>query len=159
MSVWGALAGGLVGAAVFSIGLELSQAVGITRMDVPLLLGSALVENRDRARALGYLAHLAIGPLFALVYWAVFAAVGQAGWLFGMVLGAVHAGFFGGPLTNVLLPAVHPRMGKAWTDASDTPLLEPPGFMLTNYGAGTVAVTTVLHLVFGAIVGAFAAGL
>ena len=62
-------------------------------------------------------------------------------------------------MANVLLPAVHPRMGKLWTDASETPLLEPPGFLLANYGAGTLIVTTVAHLAFGAIVGAFAAGL
>jgi hypothetical protein len=38
-------------------------------------------------------------------------------------------------------------------------MLEPPGFMLANYGRNTVAVTVVLHLVYGAIVGGFAAGL
>jgi hypothetical protein len=58
-----------------------------------------------------------------------------------------------------MLPAVHPRMGTPWTDAEETPLLEPPGFMLANYGRNTAAVTFVLHLAFGAIVGAFAAGL
>jgi hypothetical protein len=35
---------------------------------------------------------------------------------------------------------------------------EPPGFMLFNYGRSTMAITVVLQLVFGAIVGAFAAG-
>ena len=159
MSLWGALAGGLVGAVAFSIVVELSQAVGWTRLDIPLIVGSALAEDRDRARALGYGAHLALGLAFSLVYGAIFAAVGLAGWWFGLVLGAVHAAFFGGPLTNVLLPAVHPRMGKEWTDASQTPLIEPPGFLLQNYGAGTVMVATAAHLVFGAIVGGFAAGL
>ena len=159
MMVAGAVAGGLVGAVVLSVGFELAQAAGLTRTDFPLILGSAFFEDRDRARAIGYALHLADGILFSLVYAAIFAAVGHAGWLFGLVLGAVQAGFLGGPLANTILPAVHPRMGKDWTDASQTPLLEPPGFMLTNYGAGTVAVTTTLHLVFGAIVGAFAAGL
>jgi hypothetical protein len=50
-------------------------------------------------------------------------------------------------------------MGSPWTDAEETPLLEAPGFMLVNYGSRTAAVTFALHLVFGAIVGAFAAGL
>jgi hypothetical protein len=78
--------------------------------------------------------------------------------LFGLALGAVHAAFVGGGLANVLLPAVHPRMGTPWSDAAETPLLEPPGFMLRNYGPKTAAVTLVLHLAYGAIVGAFAAG-
>ena len=101
--------------------------------------------------------HLVNGVLFSLVYAAIFEASGHAGWLFGLLLGAVHAAFVGGPLMNMLLPAVHPRMGKPWTDATETPLLEPPGFLLVNYGTMTMVVTTLLHLVYGAIVGAFAA--
>jgi len=58
-----------------------------------------------------------------------------------------------------MLPAVHPRMGTPWTDAEETPLLEQPGFLLVNYGRRTAATTFALHLVYGAIVGAFAAGL
>ena len=50
-------------------------------------------------------------------------------------------------------------MGTPWTDAEETPLLEQPGFMLANYGRNTATVTFVLHLAYGAIVGAFAAGL
>ncbi|HEY4349344.1 MAG TPA: hypothetical protein VGM80_17340 [Gaiellaceae bacterium] len=159
MSVWGALAGGAVGGVVLTVGYELFQVAGLTRIDLPLILGTAFTEDRDRARAIGYAVHLANGLLFALVYAAVFAATGRAGWLFGLVLGAVHAGFVGGSLMNVILPAVHPRMGKPWTDASAIPLLEPPGFMLRNYGGSTMAVTLALHLAYGAIVGAFAAGL
>jgi hypothetical protein len=48
-------------------------------------------------------------------------------------------------------------MGKAWTDARSTPLLEPPGFLLSNYGRATLVATFALHLAYGAIVGAFAA--
>jgi hypothetical protein len=40
----------------------------------------------------------------------------------------------------------------------DGPLLEPPGFMFVNYGRSTVAVTVLLHLACGTIVGGFAAG-
>jgi hypothetical protein len=159
VSVWGALAGGAVGAVVLTIGFELCQAAGLTRIDLPLILGTAFAEDRDRARALGYAIHLGNGVAFSLVYAAVFEATGRAGWLFGLALGAVHAGFVGGPLMNVILPAVHPRMGKPWSDASETPLLEPPGFMLRNYGGATMAVTLAVHLAYGAIVGGFAAGL
>lgn len=158
MSVWGALAGGAVGSVVLATGLRVAQELGWTRMDIPFLLGTIFTENRRRASIVGYGIHFANGLLFALVYAAIFAAAGSAGWLFGLGLGAVHAAFVGGGLVNVLLPAVHPRMGTPWTDAEETPLLEPPGFMLANYGPNTVTVTFVLHLAFGAIVGAFAAG-
>jgi hypothetical protein len=159
MSVWGALAGGLVGTMVISVGLAFGQAMGWSRMDLPLLLGTVYSEDRNRARAIGWGIHFVLGLLFSLVYAAIFAAVGHAGWWFGLALGAVHAAFAGGPLPNLILPAVHPRMGRPWSDARDTPLLEPPGLMLVNYGAGTAVLTTVLHLAYGAIVGGFAAGL
>jgi len=158
-SVWGALAGGAIGTVVLTSGLRLAQETGLTRMEIPLLLGTALTESRRKATVVGYAVHFANGLLFSLVYAGVFAAVGRAGWLLGLALGAVHAALAGGILIDVLLPAVHPRMGTPWTDAEKTPLLEPPGFMLVNYGRSTVAVTVLLHLAYGTIVGGFAAGL
>jgi hypothetical protein len=107
----------------------------------------------------GYAWHIVNGLVFSLVYFAVFEAVGRAGWAFGLALGAVHACFVGGGLVNVVLPAVHPRMGTPWSDAEETPILEQPGFMLVNYGRMTAVVTFVLHLAYGAIVGAFTVGL
>ncbi len=159
MVLWGALAGGAVGASVVAGCVRLAQVLGWTRMDIPFLLGTVFTENRRAAAVLGYFAHLVVGLGFALLYAAVFAATGLTNWWFGILLGGVQAAFVGGTLCNLLLPAVHPRMGTPWTDAEDTPLLEPPGFMLVNYGRSTMAITLVLQLAFGAIVGAFGAGL
>ena len=159
MTVWGALAGGLVGTTVLTTGLRVAQEVGLTRMDIPLLLGTAFSADRSRAAVAGYLAHFVNGLVFSLVYAGIFAAVDEAGWLFGLVLGAAHAAVAGGGLVNVALPALHPRMGTPWTDAEEAPLLEPPGFLLRNYGGATAVVTVALHLAYGAIVGGFAAGL
>jgi hypothetical protein len=159
VSIWGALAGGVVGTVVLTSGLRAAAEIGWTRMDLALLLGTMFTEQRRRAVVLGYALHFANGLGFSLVYLAVFAATGRAGWLFGLALGAVHAVFVGGVVVNVLLPAIHPRMGTTFTDASETPLLEPAGFMLANYGSRTVLVTLVAHLAYGAVVGAFAAGL
>jgi hypothetical protein len=159
MTLVGALAGGFVGTLVLTTGLRLAQIAGLTRMDIPLLLGTAFTESRSRASAIGYALHFLNGQIFALGYWVIFVAVDQAGWLFGGVLGVVHAAFAGGALVNILLPAVHPRMGTRWTDASQTPLLEPPGFMLWNYGRHTALVTLLGHIAYGSIVGGFSAGL
>ena len=159
MTVWGALAGGVVGTIVLTTSLRLAQEIGWTRMDIPLLLGTAFSANRSRASVIGYILHFGNGLLFAVGYYAIFRAVGHSGWLFGAALGAVHAGFAGGALVNVLLPTIHPRMGTPWSDAEETPLLEPPGFMLTNYGRRTALATLVAHLAYGAIVGGFAAHL
>ena len=140
-------------------GLRLTQALGFTRMDIPLLLGTVFSEDRRKATVIGYAVHFSNGLVFSLGYAAIFFAVGRAGWVFGALLGVVHAAFAGGALVNVLLPAVHPRMGTPWTDAEDTPVLEPPGFMLMNYGRHTVIGTVLAHVAYGAIVGGFTAGL
>src|SRR5207248_3227344 len=90
MTVWGALAGGAVGAVVLASGYRIAQELGWTRMDIPLLLGTIFTENRSRASAIGYAVHFLNGLVFALVYAGVFEAVGRAGWLLGLALGAVH---------------------------------------------------------------------
>lgn len=154
----GALAGGLVGTFVLTSGLRLAQEVGWTRMDIPLLLGTAFSARRSTAQVVGYAVHFFNGLAFALLYGIVFVAVDYASWWFGALLGLVHALFAGGVLVNVLLPAVHPRMGSPWSDSEETPMLEPPGFMLSNYGQATAGVTVVMHLVYGALVGLFASG-
>ena len=159
MTAWGALAGGAVGTIVLTSALRISQELGWTRMDIPLLLGTVFTDRRGRASVLGYAIHFTNGLIFALAYYAVFRAVEHAGWLFGAALGVVHAALAGGALLTVLLPAVHPRMGTPWSDAEETPLLEAPGFMLQNYGRRTVIWTFAGHVLYGAIVGGFAAHL
>jgi hypothetical protein len=158
VSLAGALAGGLVGTLVLTSSLRLTQALGITRMDIPLLLGTVFSEDRRRATAIGYAVHFLNGLLFSLGYAGIFFAVDQAGWVFGALLGVVHAAFAGGTLVNILLPAIHPRMGTPWSDAEETPVLEPPGFMLVNYGRHTAIATLVAHIAYGTIIGGFAAG-
>ena len=159
MTLWGALAGGAVGTILLTSGLRVAQELGWTRMDIPLLLGTVFTDRRGPASVIGYIVHFVNGLVFALAYYAVFRAVGHAGWLFGAALGLVHASLAGGALLTVLLPAVHPRMGSPWSDAEETPLLEAPGFLLMNYGRRTLVWTLVGHVIYGAIVGGFAAQL
>jgi hypothetical protein len=159
MTLGGAVAGGVVGTVVLTTSLRAAQELGWTRMDLPLLLGTVFTAKRGRASVIGYAVHFANGIIFALVYYAIFRAVDHAGWIFGAALGLVHGLFAGGALVTILLPAVHPRMGTPWTDAEETPLLEPPGFLLRNYGERTLIGNLIAHLVYGAIIGGFAAHL
>ena len=154
--IWGALVGGFLGTIALTTVLRAASELRLTRIDLPFLLGTALTADRVRAKAVGYGLHFAFGLLFALAYYVVFAVLDRAGVLLGAGLGLVHALFAGSALVNVLLPVVHPRMGTGFDAAGATPLLEPPGFMLVNYGRQTLASMIVAHLLYGAIIGGFA---
>ena len=156
MSIWAALAGGFVGTLVLTTALRAANELGLTRVDLPFLLGTALTHDRARAKALGYLMHLAAGEVFALVYYAIFAAIDTSGWLLGALFGLLHGIVATTALVNILLPVIHPRMGSTLTAADSSPLLEPPGFLMRNYGRGTPAVALPAHIAYGAIVGGFA---
>ena len=83
-------------------------------MDIPLLLGTVFTDSRGRASVIGYVDPLRrTASLFALAYYAVFRAVGQAGWLFGAVLGVVHACSPAARCVTVLLPRGPPAHGHA----------------------------------------------
>jgi uncharacterized membrane protein len=157
VSVLGALVGGLLGTFVLTTVLRTASELGLTRMDLPFLLGTAVTRDRARAKSIGYVAHFGFGLLFSMAYAAFFLVVGASGWLLGALLGLAHGLFAGTALVNVLLPVVHPRMGKPWTDARSSPLIEPPGFLMLNYGAGTPIVSIIAHILYGAIVGGLAA--
>jgi hypothetical protein len=155
MSVWGAVAGGFIGTLVLTTGLVASSELRLTRIDLPFLLGTMLLADRARAKAVGYLLHFLVGQVFALIYYGVFTAIGESGWLLGALFGLLHGVFAVTALVNTLLPAVHPRMGTTHTAADSSPLLESPGFLMLNYGRSTPVVTIVVHVVYGAIVGGF----
>jgi len=155
MSVEGALAGGFVGTLVLTTALRAANELGRTRVDLPFLLGTALSRDRGRAKAWGYLLHLLAGELFALVYYAIFAAIDTSGWLLGALFGLLHGLISTTALVNILLPVVHPRMGSTLTAADSSPLLEPPGFLMRNYGRATPVVALLAHVAYGAIVGGF----
>ncbi len=153
---WGAaIAGGFIGTLVLTTGLRGASELGLTRMDIPFLLGTAFCRSRTRAKTVGYALHFAAGLLFALVYVEMFEVIGRSGWVIGALFGLAHAMFAGTALVNILLPAIHPRMGTTFSAADSAPLLEPPGFLMHNYGRATPVVTIVLHMAYGAIIGGF----
>ena len=156
MRLKGAVAGGLVGTLVLTSALRGAGELGLTRMDLPFLLGTAVSRDRGRAKAIGYVLHFAFGEGFALVYYVTFRAIDRSGWRLGAAFGALHGTFSATALVNILLPVVHPRMGSALSAADSTPLIEPPGFLMLNYGRRTPLVSLAAHTAYGAIVGGFA---
>jgi hypothetical protein len=131
-----------------------SQALGVTRINLPFILGTMVTPNRDRARFVGFLMHLVNGWLFALLYAAYFRSLNLATWWLGMGMGLVHA-LFVLVVAMPLLPGLHPRMVSDYAGPEPTRQLEPPGFMALNYGTRTPISVILIHLVYGAILGAF----
>jgi hypothetical protein len=147
------LAGGLLGTLVMTTVMRVASEIGLTRMDLAFILGTTVTENRRKAKAIGYVFQLLFGLLFAFAYGVFFTMIGESSWWLGAVLGAVQAVFVSSVVLNVLLPVVHPRMGTPETAANEIALIEPPGFLMLNYGRNTFVVALAGHVLFGAIVG------
>jgi len=151
--IWSAVAGGFLGTLALTTIVRAASEFGFTRADLPLLLGTTITENRRKARAIGYLIHFVIGPIFAIGYAGLFIALGRSSWQLGALIGALHAVFTGTVLVNVILPLLHPRIATPDTAADDVSLIEPPGFLMRNYGRNTFLIALLAHITFGAIVG------
>jgi len=54
------------------------QALGLTRIDMPFILGTMFTANRDRAKVIGYVVHVVNGWIFAVVYALFFESVRAA---------------------------------------------------------------------------------
>ena len=149
-----ALAGGFIGTLVLTTIVRAAGEMGLTRMDLPFLLGTIVTENRRKAKAIGYVLHFLLGLVFALMYVGFFELVGRSSWWGGALLGALQAVFTATVLVNELLPVVHPRMATTDSAANQYALIEPPGFLMRNYGRNTFLVTLAAHIAYGAIIGA-----
>jgi uncharacterized membrane protein YagU involved in acid resistance len=131
-----------------------SHGFGITRMNMPYLLGTMFTPDRDRAKLIGIFLHFANGWIFSLVYVAAFQITGRSTWWFGAAIGLVQA-IFVLAVALPALPALHPRVANEQYGPTVVRQLEPPGFFGLHYGIRTPISVIVAHLVFGAILGGF----
>jgi hypothetical protein len=143
---------GLVATTILTAVMIVAQLTGLTRLDLPLLLGTIVTEDPDRARVSGFFIHLAIGQGFAFGYAASFALLDRSTWWLGGLFGLLHVA----AALTVLVPliaGVHPRIASARAGPSSTAALEPPGLLGLNYGRQTPIVAIVAHLVYGIALG------
>ncbi len=143
---------GFIATASLTAAMIGAQMAGLTRLDLPLMLGTVATEDPDRARVAGFFLHLGIGQGFALGYAAVFALLGRATWWLGGLLGLLHVAV----ALTVLVPwvaGVDPHMASARAGRSSTAALEPPGPLGLNYGRRTPAVAIVAHVLYGIALG------
>jgi hypothetical protein len=143
---------GLLATAVLTAVMIAAQLDGLSRLDLPLILGTVLTPDPDRARVAGFLIHLVVGQVFALAYAAGFALLGQATWWLGGLFGILH----GAIALMALLPTlagIHPRMASNRAGPGSTAVLEPPGLLGLNYGPQTPLVAMTAHLAYGIALG------
>ena len=139
-----AFSGGVLGA------LAMSAVMGVLRLsgvpiDWELMLGSMVMDHLGPLTwLLGLGLNLICGGVFGVLYAATFEyGVKEASAGMGSVVGAVHAVISGIALSFV--PALHPLVPEIWP---------APGVFLLALGAFGVLLFVVLHVIFGAIVGA-----
>lgn len=143
---------GLVATTALTTVMIAAQLAGLTRLDLPLLLGTVVTEDPDRARVAGFFIHLTIGQGFAFGYAASFALLDRATWWLGGLFGLLHVAV---ALTVLvpLLAGVHPRMASDRAGPTSTAVLEPPGLLGLNYGPQTPIVAIAAHLAYGIALG------
>jgi hypothetical protein len=143
---------GLLATTVLTSLMIVAQLGGLSRLDLPLILGTTVTPDPDRARVAGFFIHLVVGQAFALGYTACFSLLGLATWWLGGMLGALH-GVIALTVLIPLLVGIHPRMASNRAGPDSTAVLEPPGLLGLNYGAQTPLVTVAAHLAYGIALG------
>jgi hypothetical protein len=143
MRVGLAFLAGVIGGAVMAGLLMVARSLGLFEMNMPMVLGTMITRTPSSgAWILGFIMHLVISGLIALIYAAGFEAIRRSTWWLGVLGGVIHAVI--GGLFLWALPALHPAIPD---------VLPAPGPFGINFGATSVAGFIVFHLIYGAIVG------
>jgi uncharacterized membrane protein YagU involved in acid resistance len=143
---------GFLATLALSTMLSGSQGFGLTRMNIPYMIGAMVTSDREKAKAYGFMLHLLNGWIFSIVYVLIFQDRHMVSWWFGLLLGLAHA-FFVLTVGMSLMPGMHPRMASEQHGPNASRQLEPPGFLALNYGYQTPLSVFLSHAAFGAILG------
>jgi hypothetical protein len=140
-----AIAAGIVGAGLMTIAMAIARAAGMP-INFEMLSGSMLLGFIGPAVwVIGLVVHLVAGAVWGLVYALLFErATRRANAFVGASFGLAHAVLSG--LLLGIVPYVHPLSPK---------LLVPPGLFMSSAGIPGVILFLALHVMFGAIVGAY----
>jgi uncharacterized membrane protein YagU involved in acid resistance len=150
---WGSWAlAAFVATLALSTLLSGSQGLGMTRMNVPYMIGSMVTPAREKAKLYGFGLHLLNGWAFSIIYALIFQERHMANWWFGLLIGLAHA-LVVLTVGMSMMPVLHPHMASEQHGPNVHRQLEPPGFMALNYGVQTPISVFVAHAAFGAILG------
>ncbi len=141
MNILNSIIAGIVATLVFTMILMMAPKMGMPKMDIVGLLGSMFGKPNQ---ALGWMMHLMMGIIFALIYAFLWSSgIGAVTWTGGLVFGAVHWLSVG--VIIAMIPMLHAGIKSGAVQA--------PGMWMTNNG-GLMAFMGGLvgHMIFGAVV-------
>lgn len=139
-----AFVAGVVGGAVMSALMWMARTMMGMPANLEMMLGTMVMDQGTTAWIIGFVMHLMISGAIALVYaWGFEHVTHRAGWLVGAGFGIAHAVIAG--LVMGMMPMMHPRMPD--------PVMAPGAYMSALGTMGVVA-EFMLHMVYGAVVGA-----
>jgi hypothetical protein len=142
MNILSAVIAGVVASLVFSIVLAMAPRMGMPRMDIVSLLGSMFSAKSNQA--LGWMMHLMMGIVFALIYAFLWSSgISGATWVGGLIFGAVQWLVVG--MVMGMMPMMHVGIKSGAVKA--------PGLWMTSNG-GIMAFMGGLvgHLIFGTVI-------
>lgn len=142
---WGsAIGAGLLGAVVMTAILLVLRALGVTPMNLEMMLGTLFTASPGLGSwVLGLALHLAAGALFGVVYGGIMEAARRRGPGVGVAISVPHA-----ILSGLVLPAVasiHPLV--------QTGQMANAGPFASAVGPLTAVLFVAVHLVYGWVVG------
>lgn len=151
-AIWDILLWGLLASLAMTLVIEGGRAIGLTRMSLPLLLGTWFSGERARAHQVGIAVYFLGGWVISFCYAAVFQAIGGACVWAGSLLGLAHGVLLILALSH--LPYVHPRIASEYLGVRERNVIEPPGMVGLNYGFATPLLTVVAQALYGLVLGA-----
>ena len=141
MNILAAAGSGIVGTLAISMVMAFGPKMGLPRMDIVGILSTMFGKPN---RTLGWIMHLMVGVIFALIYaflWSL--GIGSASWLVGLLFGIGHWLVVG--VMFALIPMMHAGIKNGEVDK--------PGLWMTNQGGLMAFMGGVMgHMVFGIVV-------
>jgi hypothetical protein len=139
-----AFVAGVVGGAVMIAFIAIVRGFGVTSVDFSMLWGSLFTHNLSGGTwVLGFIVHLIVSGLIALIFAGIFEAIRASNWWLGLLGGAIVA-----IVAGFIIAGYHvPVTGTATAGA------ESPGPFAINYGVASLITFIVGYLIYGGIVG------
>lgn len=135
---------GVIGGAAMVLFVAIVRGLGITSLDLSMLVGSMFTHNVSGGTwVLGFIVHLIVSGLIALIFAAVYEAIRTSNWWLGLIGGAIYAVIAGFIVAAYRVPVT----GTA------TAGLETPGAFAINYGGAALVTFIIAYLIYGIIVG------